>query len=1038
MPKPKPGLWRALSLGGVLALGISISAAMIFESYPAGLDTLFDTTHSKVVTEDGDESLWSYEPKFKSAKEAYEGYGEFAQRLAPETFVLLKNQNSALPLASDEMNVTLMGLRSYAPVYGNSTGSCPDFGTTSEHLIYDAFEDEGFSLNPSMLAAYKAYCDTLSWAPANAYTGLQNPEYNELKVYDDIPELSLSELASYNSDYNADYASYKDAAIVVFGRPGGESANYYLGGEDTPSGNVMGLSSEEREILNEAKENFDKVIVLINSVTTMEYHDLVNDEDIDAIMWIGYPGAYGFIGVADILKGSVNPSAKLGDIQINNNAANPAMQSFGNIPWANASDFASDATVNSYLVEAEGIYSGYRYYETRYAEIVKGNENASKASAGTYTASDGSLATVAGTWDYSNEVSYPFGAGLSYTTFTQTLDSVSVRGNKETASVTVTVTNTGDVAGKDVVQLYAQTPYTDYDKQYGVEKSAIQLMDFEKTDSLEPGQSQTITMEVELCNLASYDYQNAETFIVEDGTYYFAIGSDSHDALNNILAAQNYDTGDGMDAAGDESKVHSWTWDDGDTNGVDAVTFSGSVNNVEITNQLSEGGSSMDLNYWMGEDTVTYMSRDDFDGTFPESYAGLSINDAMAAYFDCDVYEIKNDGGGDLIWGSTSTNYKLTDLANAEFDDERWDDLLNQATMSEFMAFSAGAFHAITGMDAVGLNSYDTDDGPGGSDTHFFDDGSYQGTAWSDAEDYAAYGSRVTPAQQNIAYSWNKALAYENGVIILGETSVELGLPIMIGPAMNLHRHGYNGRGGEYLSEDPILSGFIGSNIVQGAESMGCLVNLKHVAFNDQEINRSGIAVFMNEQKAREMELRNFEQVFAKRGQTSISEQAEGQVFDQEILGIMSSYNRIGCVAPSANEGVMVKILREEWGFKGYNVTDFTSVSTIAMPKESLLYGTNCFCGFGASVSYWDADTLQNDSTLAAAIKQDLHYGLWAIANSNAMNGISSNSYTVQLFNSWRILYTVLISVSALWVVGFGATYAVSEIRSHKASKEDK
>lgn len=283
------------------------------------------------------------------------------------------------------------------------------------------------------------------------------------------------------------------------------------------------------------------------------------------------------------------------------------------------------------------------------------------------------------------------------------------------------------------------------------------------------------------------------------------------------------------------------------------------------------------------------------------------------------------------------------------------------------------------------------------------------------------YGTRVAPSQQNLAYTFNKELAYENGQIILGETSLIFNLPIMIGPGMNLHRHGYNGRGGEYYSEDPILSGFIGSASVQGAQSKGVLVNIKHAAFNDQEVNRSGIAVFMNEQKARELELRNLQQAFEGKGKPASFEgnNEYDNTYKVGAYGVMTSYNRIGATASSANKGVMVDIMRNEWGFKGYNVTDFTGVSLKAAPKESILYGTTAFCGFGSATGtvaeYWKGEVLEKDADMSAAIKQNIKYILYSLANSNALNGINSSSRKVELMTSWRAIYISLLTI-------FGAT----------------
>lgn len=1004
---------RGLGMVSAIALAGSVTCGVIMEQYPSSLDTFFGTLSSTVVSEKTDEADWIYESRYKTAKDAYEGMRDFSIRAASETIALLKNTGSALPLAKGS-KLTLMGLRSYATFFGNNGGSMPDLGTVEDNKLYDVLnrDEYGFKINPSMVATYAEFCKDLTWAPSSF--GNRSPSYKELDTRDEIHELSPTELAAIDADYKRDYAEYKDAAIVVVGRPGGESNNYVPGGQPTNSGNIFGLSEEEKAVIAEAKANFDKVIVLVNSTNPMELGELQKDADIDAILWIGYPGAWGMHAVAQVLNGTVNPSAYLGDIYAANTSVNPAMRNFGaETPWVDTAGLES-ANVNTYLVQAEGIYTGYRYYETRYNDVVTGVAGAATASAGTYVTADGKAATADGTWNYSYEVVYPFGYGLSYTTFAQTLDSVRVMGNKKTANVTVTVTNTGSVAGKSAIQLYAQSPYTDYDKRNNVEKSAIQLMDYEKTNTLAPGASQTIEMEVDLANLASYDYTNAKTYIVDDGDYYFAIGSDSHDALNNILAAQGKTTADGMTAAGNADKTYKWTWS-GSANGVDSRTFSVSSTGVTITNHLTEGQYAMDFNYFK-PGTVTYLSRSNWNGTYPKKYEGLSARttDELYKLLSNDFYTVKTgEDVSEFKWGVTSSALTLNDMKGADFDDPRWAEVIDKVTIDEFLNFAANAFHNIEEIPSVGYNGNNADDGPNGSDSHYLNEGKYKGVAFADAADYARYGTRVGPSATNLAYAWNKELAYENGDIILGESTLMLDLPIMIGPGMNLHRHAYNGRGGEYYSEDPVLSGYTGSAVVQGAQSKGTLVNIKHAAFNDQEINRSGIAVFMNEQKAREMELRNLQQAFEANGKPASfkADESKNNTYTVGARGVMTSYNRIGATAPSANKSVMVDIMRNEWGFEGYNVTDFTGVSLRAAPKESLLCGTTAFCGFGNSVNYWTAEALGGDKAMCAAIKENIHYTLYALANSAAVNGTNNTTHRVQLMSTWRKLYKSLEGV---------------------------
>lgn len=1024
----KTNIWRGLALVCALFFTVSVIAANILETYRTSVDAFVGTRSQQTVTEEsGDgEDAWTYKSKFKTAKEAYEGFQELAIRTSQETYALLKNENSALPL-SNTAKITLFGIRSYAPVYGNNGGSVPDGKSTVE--IFDAFSERGFEINPSMLETYQTFFADKEWTVPQFGGGIL-PAYAEISAYDDPNELSLDELSKLNPDYNQDYASYDDAAIVVVGRVGGENGDgYYPGdagradGVETVTGNILSLSEEELEIIEEAKANFEKVIILVNAANQMEIANLEEDPEIDAILWIGFPGAYGFYGVADVLNGTVSPSAHLGDIFAKNSALAPAMQNYGNIPWENAADFSEAANVNSYLIEAEGIYTGYRYYETRYADIVLGN-GGDTASAGTYANADGTIAETDGVWDYANEVVYPFGYGLSYTTFEQTLDSVEIAGDKKTATVSVTTTNTGAVAGKAVAQVYAQTPYTDYDKQYNIEKAAIQLMDFEKTITLQPGESQTITMEIDLANLASYDAKNAQTYFVDPGEYYFAIGENSHDALNNILAAQGKTMADGMTEEGNADKTYQWVWE----GEVDTTTFSVSKAGVEITNALSEGDYATDINAFI-PDTVTYLTRSDWDGTFPKTYAGLTANEALSRLLGNDFIALKaGEDTSDIIFGDTTSELTINDLKGADFDDPRWEELINKVTIDEFLNFAANAFHNIAAIESVGLLQYAADDGPNGSDSHYLTEGSYQGVPYEDAASYD-YATRVGPTPQNIAYSWNKELAYEVGEITLGESTLVLNLPIMIGPGMNIHRHAYNSRGAEYYSEDPILTGYIGSAVIQGAQSKGTLVNIKHAAFNDQEINRSGIAVFMNEQKARELELRGLQQAFEANGMPAsfAADESKAETYTLGALGVMSSYNRIGAVAPSANRGVMVQIMREEWDFNGYNVTDFTGVSLKAAPKESILAGTTAFCGFGVSeeISYWNGAALSGDREMALAIKENIHYLLYALSNSAAMNGINATTHTVNVMTWWRMLYIICLAVFGGATILCGIFYGI-------------
>ena len=1067
-------LFRGLVLLFAFILVLSVTTSLIMEYYRSPLDeNTGSISQGLEVNEDYGE--WTYGTQYTSTKDAVDSMKEFAIREAAESFVLLKNENNSLPLKQEKPKVTLFGIRSFTPYYGSTTGgSIPDKAVIDNDpnrstLITDF--QEAFDVNPALLEAYRDYTSDytskLTWGSSGF--GAQAPAYQGLYSTTDPTEPTLSELGI--TDSNARYREYNDAAIVIIGRVSGEGSSFFPGQEgrttrdsndptkilnvvETDTDNILGISEEEQALIDTAAANFDNVIVLINSSSQMEIESLKQNEDVDAVMWIGYPGVYGFEAVAQVLKGEANPSGRLGDIYAVNSALSPAMQNYGGsevgteIAWTNAASY-SGMNVNSYLVEAEGIYTGYRYYETRYADSLLADDprNAASAKAGTYVNYNKEEltfkpATTDGQWVYSNEVSYPFGYGLSYTDFTQTLTSVEVSADHKTATATVTVTNNGSVAGKSVVQLYAQLPYEDGD----VEKSAIQLIDYEKTDLLASGASETVILNIDMSNLASYDYEGAKTYRMDAGTYYFAIGESSHDALNNILAEQGVsgmvNTDGTAYAAPQENKVDEWTLAEDDT-----TTFSVSdTTNKEITNQITEGDYTTDVNYWLKNgidadiDEVIYLSRSDWNNTFPITYSNFAIQ--SGSRFE----EImKNDfiplaSGEDIsgiTMGDSSVELNFSDMKDVAFEDDRWDELISKIPLSEMMGFMQNAFHQIYQIPSIGFNGFNADDGPGGSDSHDMGEASNQGTLFEDAKDYAGkVGTRIAPAPINLAYTFNKELAYENGEILLGESTLLYNLPIMIGPGMNIHRTPYNGRNVEYYSEDPILSGFTGSAVVQGAQSKGCLVNIKHVGFNSQEANRSGVNEFLNEQAARELELRNLQQAFTAKGRSSKSE-AEGTTFRyaaEGARGTMTAYNRIGATASSANYGVQYAILREEWGFKGYSVTDFTGLNPIAAPKESIFAGTTAFCGFGSSTSYWTEAALSGDADLLKAMQNSMHYALYALSRSYAMDLV--NTHTVSLMTWWRAMYISLITISSVLTAASAAAYVVLSIRDKKSVKE--
>ena len=635
----------------------------------------------------------------------------------------------------------------------------------------------------------------------------------------------------------------------------------------------LGLSDTERQIINAAvdakAENGGKVIVLLNNASAMEIEEIKDNTGVDAILEIGLPGGYGFYGVADVLSGAANPSGHLSDTYAVDNSASPAAQNYGNYSWTNPD---SAYSINSEVVYAESIYAGYKYYETRYADVVMGQGNAD----------DTVGSSTGGAWSYDEEVSYPFGYGLSYTTFSQTLDSLEVNLEDRTVTAQVTVTNTGDVAGKDVVQLYVSVPYTDYDRANLVEKSEVQLLDYGKTEELQPGESVTLTLTADAQDMASWDSTCANeagttgNYILDAGDYYFTIGNGSHEAVNNVLAAKGYTEADGMTDAGNSANVQTWT-----LNAMDTASFAYTVNGTAVENQLAD----MDLNYYM-PGTVTYLTRADWSGTWPKTYENLTATDEMLDIMDNDTYEITAQGDTDAIAWGADNGLTLSELKGADYDDEQWDELMDQLNLEDAMIRTGFGGTSTKAIESISSPEVIQNDGPNGINSYTL--GQYANTDENSSDPYVVseddpnlnYKFGTMCNETVIGQTFSKELAAEYGRVI-GNYSIWSNLTIFWGAGTNLHRTPYNARNHEYYSEDPVLTAYQAASYIAAGKEYGVIIAPKHYAFNDTEINRSGIATFMTEQTARENGLRGI----------------QAAVEDAETLGVMTTYNRIGITA---------------------------------------------------------------------------------------------------------------------------------------------
>ena len=1024
MSKKKSGrrVWRGVTTATASLLALSVCASTVVDGFRTDIDKFLGTKSTKLVTEDTDGvDLYTFKSDYTSTTDLLHGIQDVGERMSEEGSVLLKN-NGALPLTKDEtQKITLLGFSSYYPVQGGDMGSSfvENTGTDADTVdMVGAFKAKGFGLNQTVADMYEALkpmykSEVQSWGGTVEYNHITAP--STTGVFSS-KEPSQAAMDSQDAGWK-DSMNDNNVMIVTIARSASENGSYNPGtaGVD-PTQNLnqtdpLGLSDDERDLINAAvtakAANGGKVIVLLNNVSAMEVQEIEDNVGVDAILQVGLPGGYGFYGVADILSGAVSPSGHLTDTYAVKNASAPSAQNFGDLQWANANP---DISMNDAIVEAENIYIGYKYYETRYFDTVMGQGNA----ASTVGSSTGSA------WNYDDEVTYPFGYGLSYTTFEQTLDNLNVDLENETVTANVTVKNTGSVAGKDVVQLYVSLPYTDYDKEHGVEKAAIQLLDYGKTAELAPGASETVTITADMQNMASWDStaDNAAgtkgCYILDSGDYWFTIGNGAHEAVQNVLAAE------GQDVGGDADKAKSWNLGSQDT-----TTFATTKNGTAVENQLAD----MDVNYWL-PGTATYLTRADWEGTFPKTYKDLTASDEMIDILDNDIYEINANGDPSTVTFGADNGLTLADLKGvSDINDERWDMLMDEITLEECMIRTGFGGTSTKVIESIMSPEAIQNDGPNGFNSYPL--GQYANTDATtgdpcvvDANDpNLTYKMGTMVNETVIAQTFNKDLAADYGRVI-GNYSLWANTAIFWGIGTNLHRLPYNARNHEYYSEDAVLTAGQGTAYAAAAMEYGVIIAPKHLAFNDTEINRTGISVFMTEQQARENELRG----------------TQGIVENAHVLGVMTAYNRVGITQDNAHTGLMKNILRNEWGFQGLISEDFIQNANYVVLKEAVLNGVTMSCNTGdntmAAVSekypYWTVEAVSQDTTMMTALKQAMKYQNYALANSNAMDGMASSTRLVSV-RTWydNALVAVQVVFAALTVLA-AAMYVLNDRKSKK------
>ncbi|WP_026519653.1 glycoside hydrolase family 3 protein [Butyrivibrio sp. FCS006] len=840
----------------------------------------------------------------KISEESSEQAKELCTQIAEEGIVLLKNDSAALPLASGT-KVNVFGWSSTNPIYGGTgSGALSAAYPTVDFL--QGLTDAGIEYNQELVDFYKG------WRDSRPSVGMMGQDWT-------IPEPTIDEYG----DLFTSAKDYSDTAIFFIARSGGEGAdlpvsydgvdtynfdpNSWFGGTGTryseqaddldANKSYLELSNREKALLDKVTSDYSKVIVIVNSANAMEL-GFVNDySQIKSVIYCPGTGQTGFDGLGEILAGQVNPSGKTADTFVADLHATPTANNFGDFDYTNMTEFGYEnmfaeggMAYPTFVNYVEGIYVGYRFYETAFAEAEAGNME----------------------FDYDSAVVYPFGYGLSYTTFTQEMGPVNNDG--KTVSFDVTVTNTGSVAGKDVVEVYYNPPYTNG----GIEKSAANLIAFEKTDLLEAGASQTVNISFALEDMASYDTYGEGCYVLEAGDYEISINTDAH----NKIASENVTV---------DTKV---VYDESNKRESDFVA---------ATNQFgfAEG------------DSFTYLSRADGFANYDEATAApatTEMSDAYkATYFNETNYDptAYNNDADVMPTTGAKNGVKLADLRGVDYDDAKWDSLLDELTVSEMNTLIALGGYETSAVDSIDkVMTYDCD-GPASINNNF-----------------TGQGSIGFPAAVMIACTWNKDLAYAFGDSI-GQMADEMDVSGWYAPATNTHRSAFAGRNFEYYSEDGVLAGWMCAKAVDGARAHGVYSYVKHFATNDQETNRTGfLCTWLNEQSLREVYLKSFEIAFKKANPAAT----------------MVAFNNIGTVPAEACSELLNTVLRGEWGFRGLAETDY-------------------FGGYG----YQDSDRMIRNGC-------DLMLATYETPQSTVTDQTSATSVIAMRQASKNILYTVVNS----------------------------
>ena len=813
---------------------------------------------------------------------------KLVEATAEEGIVLLKNEESSLPLdSSSKLNV--FGWASTNPCYGGTgSGSLSDAYETV--TLLQGLENAGFTLNTELSDFYTSY-------------RADRPEVGMWAQDWTLPEPTAD---SYTDDMLDRAKEFSEKAVVVITRVGGEGADLptdvsqvtYKNNSDDYNDFEAGehylqLSQTEKDMLELVCSNFDDVTVIYNGANAMELGFINEYEQIKSAIWCAGTGQSGFNALGKVLSGEINPSAKTVDTFVSDLTATPTANNFGLYTYENMLDYAvADKFTGvkaspSFVNYVEGIYVGYKFYETAADE---------------------------GLINYDEAVVYPFGYGLSYTTFTQDMSEITDNGDG-TISFDVTVTNTGDVAGKDVVEVYYNPPYTNG----GIEKATANLIEFEKTEVLEPGASETVKVTLATEDMASYDDKTAKAYVLESGDYTISVNSDSHTEL--------------------DSEVY---------NVAETIVYDG-----EEGRESDELTATNQFDYAAGD--VTYLSRANGFANYAEATAAptdfVMADEYTATFMNNSNYnpEDYNDDSDEMPTTGAKNGLSLVDYRGVDYDDESWDALLDQLTIEEMDRMIALGGYQTSVAKSVGKIMTIDCDGPASINNNF-----------------TQTGSVGFPSAVMIAATWNKDIAKQFGQSI-GKMADEMDVSGWYAPAMNTHRSAFAGRNFEYYSEDGILSGYMAANAVQGAEEYGVYAYIKHFALNDQETNRTGmLCTWSNEQAIREIYLKPFEIA----------------VKDGGAKAVMSAFNYIGTTPAGADNTLLNTVLRDEWGFRGFVLTDYYGVYGYQDADRMIRNGNDCMLVAYDTETNHVTDT--KSATSVKAMRQACKNIMYTVVNSRA------------------------------------------------------